>query len=336
MVDAPVLLAGDIDRGGVFAQLIGTIMLLEEKEKSRVKGLIINKFRGDKTILDPGIEMLEEKSGIPVCGVLPYMQLALEDEDSLTDRFLDRKPELVDIAVIRYPRISNFTDLDVFEQIEGVSVRYINDPRKIGDPDLIILPGSKNTMGDIRWLKENGLLEVIREASRRIPVFGICGGFQMLGEMISDPEGAEEGGETFGIGLLPVSTTMKNIKTRKQADGRINAIGGVLSDLTGEHYYGYEIHMGITGSGAGEADKVIWQNGNVYGTYIHGIFDSEGIAEKIVTKLAADKGVTLPKQAFTGRKSFKEREYDRLADMIREHMDMDKVYGMLREARYEH
>ena len=194
MVNAPVLLAGDIDRGGVFAQLLGTLMLLEEQEKSRVKGLIINKFRGDVSILEPGIQMLEEKGGIPVCGVVPYMKVQLEDEDSLTGKFKHRKEALIDLAVIRYPRISNFTDFDVFEHMEGVSVRYVTSVQEIHHPDAIILPGSKNTMGDLKWMRENGMEAMIKKLSADTPVIGICGGYQMLGESLEDPYSVEEGG----------------------------------------------------------------------------------------------------------------------------------------------
>ena len=176
IVDAPVLLVGDIDRGGVFAQLLGTLMLLEPEEKERVKGLIINKFRGDKTILDPGIEMLESRGNVPVVGVVPYMELSLEDEDSMSDRFFNRKEGLIDIAVIHYPRISNFTDFNVFEQMEEVSVRYVTSPDKLHDPDLIILPGSKNTMADLLWMRQNGLEAMIKRKAASTPVWGICGG----------------------------------------------------------------------------------------------------------------------------------------------------------------
>ena len=194
MVDAPVLLVGDIDRGGVFAQLLGTLMLLTEEEKDRVKGLIINKFRGDKSILDPGITMLEEKGGVPVTGVVPYMELALEDEDSLTERFDRKKEGLIDIAVIHYPRISNFTDFNVFEQFPEVTVRYVTSISELHHPDLIFLPGSKNTMGDLKWMRQNGLEAAVKKLAGDIPVFGICGGYQMLGETIEDPDGVEEGG----------------------------------------------------------------------------------------------------------------------------------------------
>ena len=166
MVDAPVLLAGDIDRGGVFAQLLGTLSLLADEEKARVKGLIINKFRGDKSILDPGIEILEEKGQVPVVGVIPYMDLSLEDEDSLTDRFDKKETDWIDIAIIRYPRISNFTDFNVFEQIKGVSVRYVTSVSELQSPDLIFLPGSKNTMGDLKWMRQNGLEAAVKKWRR--------------------------------------------------------------------------------------------------------------------------------------------------------------------------
>ena len=186
MVDAPVLLVGDIDRGGVFAQLLGTLLLLEEDEKERVKGLIINKFRGDKTILDPGIEMLEEKGNVPVIGVTPYLHVEIEDEDSLTERFTSKKSGgLLDIAVIRTPRISNFTDFMVLENIPEVSLRYVKNVSEFGTPDMIILPGTKNTMGDLKWIRESGLEACILKASASgTPVWGICGGYQMLGEVL--------------------------------------------------------------------------------------------------------------------------------------------------------
>lgn len=201
LVDAPVLLVGDIDRGGVFAQLLGTLMLLREEERDRVKGLVINKFRGDVSLLDSGIEILEQKSGIPVTGVIPYMDIELEDEDSLTSRFAGRKPGKIDIVVIRYPRISNFTDFNVFEQIPDVSVRYIASVEELGCPDLIFLPGSKNTMGDLDWMRQNGLEEAIKKLAGKIPVCGICGGYQMLGERITDFEGLEAGGSMKGMGV---------------------------------------------------------------------------------------------------------------------------------------
>ena len=228
MVDAPVLLVGDIDRGGVFAQLLGTLMLLDEEEKDRVKGLIINKFRGDKSILDPGIKMLEEKGHVPVAGVVPYMDIALEDEDSLTERF-DRKTEgLIDIAVIRYPRIANFTDFNIFEQMPEVSVRYVTSVAELHHPDMVILPGTKNTMSDLKWMRQNGLEAAVRKLSEQIPVFGICGGYQMLGEEISDPDAVEEGGVIRGMELLNTVTILKKEKKRCQTEGALSPVEGVF------------------------------------------------------------------------------------------------------------
>ena len=228
MAAAPVLLVGDIDRGGVFAQLYGTVELLEPDERDMVKGLIINKFRGDKTILDPGVEMLEEKCRIPVVGVAPYLDIQVEDEDSLTDRF-DRDQEigLIDIAVIRVPRISNFTDFNPFESIPGVSLRYVKHPAELKNPDVIMLPGTKNTMEDLQWLRESGMEALIlKAAARGTFVFGICGGYQMLGESLSDPHGVEAGGTMRGMGLLPMDTVFAEKKTRTQVTGRYLEIQG--------------------------------------------------------------------------------------------------------------
>ena len=215
LVDAPVLLAGDIDRGGVFAQLIGTVMLLEEKERQRIKGMIINKFRGDVSILKPGLAMLEERANISVVGVVPYFYLDIDEEDSLfyldideedslTERFQKKdNAGLVDVAVIRLPRISNFTDIAPLEALGEVSVRYVGSPAEFGDPDAVILPGSKNTIQDLLWMRQNGLeAKILRHASKGGLVFGICGGYQMLGEEVSDPAGVEQKGSVRGLGLL--------------------------------------------------------------------------------------------------------------------------------------
>ena len=233
MAGAPVLLVGDIDRGGVFAQLYGTVELLEPEEREMVKGLIINKFRGDKTILDPGAEMLEEKCHIPVVGVAPYLDIQVEDEDSLTDRF-DRDQEIgqIDIAVIRVPRISNFTDFNPFESIPGVSLRYVKHPADLKNPDVIMLPGTKNTMEDLQWLRESGMESLIlKAAARGTFVFGICGGYQMLGESLSDPHGVEAGGTMRGMGLLPMDTVFAEKKTRTQVTGKYLEIQGEYQPL---------------------------------------------------------------------------------------------------------
>lgn len=337
MVDAPVLLVGDIDRGGVFAQLLGTLMLLEEDEKSRVKGLIINKFRGDKSILDPGIEMLEEKGNVKVAGVVPYMNLALEDEDSLTERFDKKEEGLIDIAVIRYPRISNFTDFNIFEQMPGVTVRYVTSISELHHPDIIFLPGSKNTMGDLKWMRQNGLEAAVKKFAVDIPVFGICGGYQMLGDEISDPDEVEEGRSMRGMELLPVVTVLQKQKQRGQTEGKIAQVSGILKGISGCGFDGYEIHMGKTGwseKKEKQPENVI-SAGNVYGSYIHGLFDHAETADVILHVLAEKKGVSLQGGEMEDYRTFKEKQYDKLADTLRVYLDMEEIYGMLREASLE-
>ena len=344
MAKAPVLLVGDIDRGGVFAQLIGTVELLEEDEKAMVKGLIINKFRGDKTILDPGVEMLEERSRIPVVGVAPYLDIQVEDEDSLTERF-DRKQEagVIDIAVIRTPRISNFTDFNPFESIPGVSLRYVKHPRDLHSPDMIILPGTKNTMGDLIWMRESGMeAAVLKEASRGKLIFGVCGGYQMLGETLSDPHGVENGGSMKGMGLLPMETVFAEKKARTRVQGHFGELSGVFAPLSGTEVEGYEIHMGesilkenagtvtrITDSVSGEKKEEGAFSGNVCGTYIHGIFDKEASAEAMIRVIGEKKGIDVENMTGVDFAAFKEQQYDILAAELRKHLDMKKIYEIL-------
>lgn len=359
LAKSPVLLVGDIDRGGVFAQLIGTVMLLEEDERNMVKGLIINKFRGDKTLLDSGVDILEEKTGIPVVGVTPYLHIQVEDEDSLTERFDRRQSvDLIDIAVIRVPRISNFTDFNPFEMIEGVSLRYVKTAAELKKPDMIILPGTKNTMEDLLWLRQSGLEAAILKAHKDgCPVFGICGGFQMLGEHLSDPLGVEAGGEMRGMGLLPMKTVFAGDKTRTRVTGNFGQITGTFAGLSGVALEGYEIHMGVTeftGEGqnltslypfhkemecGGMAETDVpdrrktdgaWVN-DVFGTYVHGVFDKEQVASGIVAALAAKKGLDMEEIKAVDFQAFKETQYDILADSLRENLDMDMIYRILEE-----
>ena len=345
MADAPVLLVGDIDRGGVFAQLVGTVMLLEEEERERIKGLIINKFRGDKTILDPGIKMLEEKCQIPVVGVTPYLQIEVEDEDSLTERFCqNREIGKIDIAVIRLPRISNFTDFNTFEHMNEVSLRYVTSVSELKNPDMIILPGTKNTMEDLLWLRQNGLESaILKAASAGVVVFGVCGGYQMLGKTLKDPYGIEAGGEIAGMGLLPMHTIFELEKTRTRVSGKFGKISGVFSELSGIHLEGYEIHMGISTLEKGayllteicdvntKSEKKMdgAQKENVYGSYVHGIFDKEAVARGVVTALAKKKGIALEDITSVDFQSFKETQYDLLAEGLRSHLDMKKIYEIL-------
>ena len=366
MANAPVLLVGDIDRGGVFAQLAGTIMLLNDEEKKMVKGLIINKFRGDKTILDPGVSMLEEITGIDVVGVAPYLRIEVEDEDSLTERFSgNQEVGLIDIAVIRIPRISNFTDFNPFESIDGVSLRYVHSVSELKNPDMIIIPGTKNTMEDLLWMRQNGLEAAIcKAAAEGKIVYGVCGGYQMLGETLSDPEGVEAGGEMKGMGLLPMDTVFAGQKTRTRVSGTFEQVGGILAPLSGVHLEGYEIHMGVStlkeGSGATSMTRISnfaredqihpeeqgvksvqaavhepkedgAQKDNVYGTYVHSCFDKEGVARAIVTAIAQAKGLDTEHISGVDYQEFKETQYDILADALREHLDMKRIYEIMEE-----
>jgi len=327
MADAPVLLVGDIDRGGVFASLAGTMLLFDEEERARVKGVVINKFRGDVTILEPGLRMLEDIIHVPVAGVVPYMNLDLDDEDSLTDRFQNRKADaLIDIAVIRVPRISNFTDFNPFEYIEGVEVRYVGSVSELGNPDMIILPGTKNTMADLLWLRQSGLeAAILKYHAKGKPIFGICGGFQMLGQSLSDPRGVEHGGTMSGIGLLPHSTVFEDEKVRTNAVGVLSQVDGIFAELSGKTYQGYEIHMGVSG-----ADGNIINDGNVYGTYIHGVFDKEEIALSVVKALLAAKGLDFSDVKAFDVDAYKQEQYDILADGLRKALDMDLIYSLIK------
>ena len=345
MAKAPVLLVGDIDRGGVFAQLIGTVMLLEEDEKAMVKGLVINKFRGDKTILDPGVEMLEEKSGIPVVGVAPYLNIQVEDEDSLTERFNQHgEIGVIDLAVIRVPRISNFTDFNPFESMPGVTVRYVKSAAELGDPDMILLPGTKNTMEDLLWMRENGLEALILKAAANGKViFGICGGYQMLGETLSDPEHVEAGGTIRGMGLLPMDTVFAEGKTRTRVNGTFGQVDGVLDSLSDVELSGYEIHMGVSTLKEGVASMTHIedfvkkdgtkadgaQHGNVYGTYVHGVFDKEEVAKAVIRGIGKQKGIDTENITGVDFQAFKETQYDILAAELRKHLDMEKIYEIL-------
>lgn len=338
MTGSPVLLAGDIDRGGVFAQLLGTLMLLEENEKSLVKGLLINKFRGDKNILKPGLEMLEQMGGKPIAGVIPYIFCDLEDEDSLSEK-LDQTENkgLIDISVIRLPKISNFTDFDVFRQFENVSVRYVSKVSELKNPDFIIIPGTKNTISDMKWLRTCGIETAIKKlVSENVPVFGICGGYQMMGNKIDDPDCTESGGSIAGMGLLDIKTVFKNEKKRTRINGKFKNISGIFSELGGKKISGYEIHMGESyGIKNGMLDLYDGNidgdfHNNIYGCYVHGIFDENGIAESIVRSLYNAKGLNYNEKTID-RKAYKERQYDILADEVRQNINMDLIYKILEE-----
>ena len=329
MVDAPVLLVGDIDRGGVFAQLYGTVALLEEDERARIKGTVINKFRGDRAILEPGLKTLEELCGVPVAGVIPYVHVDIDDEDSLSERFRrDTQRKLLDIAVIRLPRISNFTDFAPFERYGNVSVRYVSNVEELHDPDLILLPGTKSTIADLLWLRQCGLEAAIQKAaSAGTLVIGICGGYQMLGTSVSDPDQVEAAGvnEIAGLGLLNMDTVFRGDKVQTQTRGTFAGVTGMLSNLNGLRYEGYEIHMGRSQ----EVLPVLNGGGNVYGSYIHGIFDAPRIADSILKAVCARKGLDFAALETYDANEYKQRQYDILADAVRQGLDMDLVYRIL-------
>ncbi len=290
---SPVLLIGDIDRGGIFAQLLGTLWLLEAEERALVRGLVVNKFRGDPTLFSDGVRILEEKGNLPVLGVVPYLKdLYLPDEDAVSIEktglpYASSSTE-IDIAVLRFPRIANFDDFDPLRAEPGVNVRYVSNLSEFGDPDALILPGTKSTIADLGWLRQNGLADaIIRHAQKGGAIAGICGGYQMLGESIHDPQHVESQIEAVsGLGLLPVNTHFLSEKTTMQAQAQLCGSNGWLASLTGQTVTGYEIHLGDTHSRspwleiAGNnqpvhPDGAASVSGHIWGCYLHGLFAND-------------------------------------------------------------
>ncbi|MDP6100069.1 MAG: cobyric acid synthase [Dehalococcoidia bacterium] len=336
---APVLLVGDIDKGGVFASLFGTLKLIEAPERRLVKGLIINKFRGDIAILKPGVDTLEGLTRRPVLGVVPYMHdIMINEEDSI--HHISGHGQ-VDIAVIHLPRISNSTDFEPLQQEAGVRLRYVGRSSELGTPDLIILPGTKSTVADLLHLRENGLAGAITKAARRegTPVLGICGGFQMLGQDLADPHGVEsqKGSSCPGLGLLSVRTVFETAKSTHQAKGELVASRGLWGRLKGYVVEGYEIHMGHTTDEAPPAlqvrrhgerqgfhpDGAVDARGKVMGTYLHGIFDQPGFRHALIQELRRRKGLPPEPQSDIPAN---EENYRRLAAVVRESLDMSLLY----------
>lgn len=340
MVKAPVLLTADIDRGGVFASLFGTVALLP-KYKNYFKGSIINKFRGDISLLAPALDGFAKTLGFPVLGVVPYLSLNIDDEDSLACGFSENKSKDcdVDIAVIKLPRISNFTDMGVFPSFSGVSVRYVSKKDRLDGADLIIIPGTKNTLGDLRFLKESGIFEDIKTAAGRgVPVIGLCGGYQMMGAHIFDPRGVEGGGTEAGFGFFDSETVFSDDKRRTRISGEFKGIEGFFRFLNGLSFVGYEIHMGKT---TGVLNEIIKLNepstggtlgearGNFFGTYIHGVFDEPAISQALIGAICKAKNLPPKTASALSRKAQKDAEYDKLADAVKRALDMDKIYRIL-------
>ncbi|BEP28711.1 cobyric acid synthase [Helicovermis profundi] len=348
--DSPVIIVGDIDKGGVFASLYGTIMLLTEKERQRVKGVIINKFRGDIEILKPGLKMLENLIKLPVLGVMPLIDVQIEDEDSLSDRVKKSysKKAQINVEVLYLPHVSNFTDFDVFETQNDVNLRYVMRGESINNPDILIIPGSKNTIEDLVYLKNTGLDEqIIRLSKRGKYVVGICGGYQILGRKIRDPHFTESAiNEINGIGLLSVETVFDIEKVTTQAIGTIDGAFG--EDFKNKEFEvkGYEIHMGesklIDGAKhfinlnmrldkeVNIKDGSINEQGNVFGTYMHGIFDNLEFTRFLLNNIRKEKGLDEIENAGMKYSDFKEIQYNKLADSVRKNIDMEKIYDILK------
>lgn len=315
---ADIILVGDIDRGGVFASVYGSIMLQTPEDRKLIKGIIINKFRGDMRLFEEGKRMLEELCGIPVLGIIPYYKaIYIDEEDSVSlagkNAQLSTLSSQLNIAVVLLRHISNFTDFDVLERDPRVNLFYTNNPKDIIQADIIILPGTKSTLDDLLELRRNGCAQAILQAHRDgRTVIGICGGYQMLGQTIEDPEGIEGSIATLpGLGLLPIHTTMGKEKTTKQ----------VTFMFEGQECKGYEIHQGIS-----DTDEAIMQTGHCIGTYIHGFLDNQSVIEHLLS----EKGkVKSEKFAAADPASFKEEQYNKLADHVRQHVDMERIYQIL-------
>ncbi len=342
MAGSPVVLVGDIDRGGVFASFVGTMELLTGPERERVKGFIVNKFRGDVDLLEPGLVFLTERTGVPVLGVMPYMEdMNLPDEDgvSLDGIGPEKNPEVCElrIAVVKLPRISNFTDFDPLRLEPGVSVDFTAEPGGLEGADMAIIPGSKNTIADLDWLKKRGFTEALEGLVKTgRMVAGICGGFQMMGGVIKDPHGVESGmKETKGLGLLEATTVLEEDKKTFQVTAELKGMVGVS-------VRGYEIHMGNTGTCQRPfaivserntepvcvEDGYVSEDGKLWGTYIHGVFDNDLFRQKLLNGLRREKGLPARVSA-RGYASSKEKAISRLAEVVSSALDMDKVYDII-------
>ncbi|MHB0911852.1 MAG: cobyric acid synthase [Armatimonadota bacterium] len=308
--EAPVLLVGDIDRGGVFASFVGHMEVMTEWKRRLVAGFVINRFRGIKALLDPAIEFTERFTGLPTLGVVPHIpDLGIPDEDSVTWKsFFASEGDGVEVAVIDLPHISNFTDFDALRAESDVRLRAVRSASELGRPDAVVLPGSKNVLHDLSWLRETGLADAVMRSDAE--VIGICGGYQMLGIKISDPHGIEGGGETSGLGLLPVETVLEREKTLRQVEG-MHPCGLPIT--------GYEIHHGVTEAG------LVCEDGRAWGTYLHGVFDSDVFRRWFIDKLRAGRGLP-PGEA----SAFDiEPALDRLAGIVRESLDVGAIYARM-------
>jgi len=345
--NSPVLLVADIDRGGALAAVVGTLELVEPEERAMIKGIIFNKFRGELALLQPALDFIEERTGIPVVGVVPYYKIRIPDEDSVALDGADEKPSVsltdkLDIAVIRFPYISNFTDLDALQDEPDVSVRYVTETANLGKPDLVILPGSKNTLADLRFLQESGLGSQIQMLyEEKVPLIGICGGYQMMGRTVKDPLHTEsELEEMAGLGILPMVTEFDPQKYTVQSKGTILTDQEFFKSCTGETIVGYEIHMGrstidegqaplfnLTSNGISYTDGL--QAGNAFGTYLHGIFDNDGLRTALLTWLWQRRDRPRPVEATLSQAALRELAFNELADLVRQSVDVERVRAIM-------
>lgn len=348
-VQAPVLLVADIDRGGALASVVGTLELLEPEERQLVRGIVMNKFRGDLKLLQPALDFLEEKTGIPVVGVVPYFdQFKIPEEDSVVleeEKAKYRKtkgPEhTLDIVVINLPYMSNFTDFDPLEDEADVNLRYVRNIEDLGQPDCLIIPGSKNTIADLRFLWDSGLAQrIISLWQEEVPIIGICGGYQMLGRMVSDPYHTESDTEYYlvGLGILPLETEFAVEKHTVQCQGRVIGKGLFLEQCQGIEINGYEIHMGRS-SAEGEPLFQIEAQGETYtdglragsalGTYIHGIFDNDPLRTALLEYLWQRRGEKRPVKNTISQAALREQSFNELADWVRRSVDMAKIRSIM-------
>ena len=343
MAEAPVILVADIDRGGVFASVVGTLQLLSEEDRKRVKGVIINKFRGNKNYFEEGRKQLEEIIKIPVLGVMPYENFDIEDEDSVTERIRNNEEEgSLDVAVIRLNHMSNFTDFNTLERVNGVNVRYVEKVEDLKNPNIIIIPGTKSTIEDLRAIKNNKIFDKIKEAKDNGAfILGICGGYQMLGKLVMDKIGVEgEISQEEGFGFLDIKTRFKEEKVTKQTEAKIlcdlNDVKGIENQIVS----GYEIHNGISKVGKsvipfmkdtdGDIIGVCNAEKDVAGTYLHGIFDCEEFLRVFVRNMKEKNNIKISEDEILEKVSqYKDKEYNRIAKMFEENIDIEKLNEIL-------
>ncbi|MHB1652029.1 MAG: cobyric acid synthase [Desulfitobacteriaceae bacterium] len=350
-ITAPVLLVADIDRGGALASVVGTLELLEPEERRLVKGIILNKFRGDIKLLQPALEFLLEKTGIPVLGVVPYYTgFSIPEEDSVALEKVNSAPfpgnemdlEKLDIAVIRLPFISNFTDFDALRDESDLHIRYVTDLVAFGKPDLVILPGSKNTLADLQFLHDNGLARRIKaEWENSLPVIGICGGYQMLGRVVRDPLHTESDLDSLeGLGILPLETEFDPEKYTVQSQGKVVANTLFFQNCQGDTVVGYEIHMGrsfpdgdqlplfeLRTQGCVYPDGL--QAGTAFGTYLHGIFDNDSLRQSLLEWLWERRKRKRPVENRPSQAAMRELALNQLAELVRQNVDMSAIRTMM-------